>query len=439
MSKFPLYKIGEVCAVGDGAHAKVDRVSSGVMYLTSKNIGVGFLKLDNVDYISNADYERLFSSKSSAVRRPQSGDVLIGIIGTFGNAYRYKPNDYFGISSSIGLMRPNSELLDSDYLYYVVTSDYFRATHAAYNAGSVQGYTNIPTIKQLSIPLPPLEEQRAIANILGSLDDKIEANRRMNETLEATARAIFKSWFVDFDPVHYKARGETPPGVDAETAALFPDSFGDSELGPIPSGWRVIPIGDAVKAVGGSTPSTSETRYWDDGTINWATPKDLSKLSSPVLLDTERRITEEGLKQISSGLLPQGTVLLSSRAPVGYLTVAEIPVAINQGFIAMICDNMLPALYVLYWTENNLDVIKSRASGTTFQEISKANFRPIPALVPDKEILQVYIELVEPIYRTIVCNLEETRTLTETRDALLPKLVSGEVHINVDGDLSSGL
>jgi type I restriction enzyme S subunit len=142
----------------------------------------------------------------------------------------------------------------------------------------------------------------------------------MNQTLESIARALFKSWFIDFDPVRAKMDGRQPTGMDVETAALFPDEFEDSVLGKIPKGWRVKSIGDVVKTVGGATPSTSEPTYWEEGAIHWSTPKDLAALSSPILLDTERRITEKGLQKISSGLLPKGTVLLSSRAPIGYLT-----------------------------------------------------------------------------------------------------------------------
>lgn len=316
-----------------------------------------------------------------------------------------------------------------DVFYVEYAFRYMKRSIQYQASGSVQDNINLQTLETLEFPLPPLAEQRAIAHILGSLDDKIELNRRMNATLEATARALFQSWFVDFDPVHAKARGEQPAGMDAATAALFPDSFEESELGLIPAGWRVEPIGQALTAVGGSTPSTKEPAYWEDGEISWATPKDLSGLSSPVLLDTERRITQLGLRQISSGLLPKGTVLLSSRAPVGYLAITEIPVAINQGFIGMLCDDRFPSLYALFWAEHNLDVIKNRASGTTFQEISKSNFRPILALVPPEEILRVFLAMAEPLYQQVVRNLEESRTLAETRDALLPKLVSGEVRV----------
>jgi len=428
-SLFPMYTIGDVCKVGDGAHAKVPRSDSGVMYLTSKNIGFGKLDLGTVDFISKEDFEKLFSKSSKAVRRPQTDDILMGIIGTFGNAYQYKNTDQFGISSSVAILRSNASMLDSLFLYYVVSSKFFKAIHQAYKGGSAQGYTNIPTIKRLPIPLPPLAEQQTIAHILGSLDDKIELNRRMNETLESIARTLFKSWFVDFDPVRAKMEGRQPYGMDAETAALFPDGFEDSMLGEIPRGWKVTTIGEVTHIVGGSTPSTKEAAYWDNGTIHWATPKDLSSLANAVLIETERCITETGLQQISSRLLPKGTVLLSSRAPIGYLAIAEIPVAINQGFIALICDKELSNHYILQWLRLNMDIIKGRANGTTFQEISKANFRPIPLVVPCNPILKFFDQQVSNIHEQIVNNLQQNQTLATLRDILLPKLLSGEIRV----------
>ncbi|MBM3890771.1 MAG: restriction endonuclease subunit S, partial [Verrucomicrobia bacterium] len=244
-----------------------------------------------------------------------------------------------------------------------------------------------------------LPEQRAIASVLGALDDKIELNRRMNETLEALAQGLFKAWFVD-------------PTQDG-----------------LPKGWRESTIGEEVRVVGGSTPSTSEPEFWEGGTHHWATPKDLAPLASPVLLDTERKITDAGVQQISSGLLPVATVLLSSRAPIGYLAISEVPVAVNQGFIAMVCDKKLPNYYVRLWAKENMEAIKANANGTTFLEISKKNFRPLPVVVPPEPLLKDFKRQVEPLHRQMVLNLKESRTLAGLRDALLPKLLSGELRL----------
>jgi type I restriction enzyme S subunit len=316
--------------------------------------------------------------------------------------------------------------IDKEFCFYFL--EYERPKLLLQGNGSV--FTNLKTdiLKRHVVPVPPLVEQRAIAHILGTLDDKIELNRQMNETLEAMARAFFKSWFVDFDPVRAKAEGRDT-GLPYEIAELFPDSFEDSELGEIPRGWEVDEIGNAVRCVGGSTPRTNNPIYWENGRNPFVTPKDMSSLCSPVVCETSRYITDEGVNSISSGQLPSGTVLLSSRAPIGYLAIADVPVSVNQGIIAMICDRVLSNYFVLNWTEVNMDTIKGNASGTTFAEISKKNFRPIKVVVPTQEILAQFNFQVGPLYEMVIENEKEIKNLTTVRDTLLPKLISGELRI----------
>lgn len=309
-----------------------------------------------------------------------------------------------------------------------------RAELKSLATGAAQQNLNGVLIKNLRLPFPPIEEQRAIAHILGTLDDKIENLRKQNETLEAMARALFKAWFVDFEPVRAKIegrwrRGESLPGLPAHLYDLFPDRLVESELGEIPEGWRLSTIGAEVSVCGGSTPSTNEPKFWEGGHHCWATPKDLSALQFPVLLDTDRKITDAGLTKISSGLLPVGTVLLSSRAPIGYLAITEVPTAINQGFIAMKCDGVLPNVFVLAWCRKKMDVIIGNANGSTFQEISKTNFRPIPVVVPKESVLHSYRNQADSLYQQMVSNERESRTLAALRDTLLPKLISGELRV----------
>ncbi len=227
--------------------------------------------------------------------------------------------------------------------------------------------------------------------LLEALEEKIDLNLRINGTLTAIRRT------------HFRGLAAQP----SESAK---------------------PIDDLASVRGGSTPSTKVGEYWD-GTIAWATPRDLSRLSTPVLLDTERHITEAGVHQISSGVLPPGTVLLSSRAPIGYLAISEVPVAVNQGFIAMVPDKGVSSWFLLSWAESAIDEIKGRANGTTFQEINKANFRPIKVRLPSRTALAKFDGIVKPLYARIVSNERENHTLTRLRDALLPKLVSGELRI----------
>jgi type I restriction enzyme S subunit len=348
--------------------------------------------------------------------------VIIGRKGAYrGVHYSDKP---FWVIDTAFYLEPKVDI-DLKWAYYNLLTQNINGM----DSGSAIPSTSRQDFYFLSVKLPPLSEQKAIAHILGTLDDKIELNKQMNETLEAIARAIFKSWFVNFDPVRAKMEGKQPPGMDAATADLFPDEFEESCLGLIPKGWRVSTIGESVTIVGGSTPSTKNPDYWEGGTINWTTPKDLSSLSSPVLLNTQKKITELGLTQISSGLLPKGTVLLSSRAPIGYLAIAEIPVAINQGYIGMICDKSLRNHYVLHWTRENIETIIGRANGTTFLEISKSNFRPIELVMPNIKVLDIFIEQVEGLYQMIVHNLQQSHTLATLRDTLLPKLISGKIRV----------
>ncbi len=317
--------------------------------------------------------------------------------------------------------------VDPYFLKYIL----FAETEALWRFASGTTHQTIyyPEAKAFHVCLPPPAEQRAIASILKALDDKIELNRRMNATLEALARALFQSWFVDFDPVRAKADGRKPAGMSADVAALFPDGFQDSELGRIPKGWKVEPVGDFVDCVGGGTPSTAEPMYWEGGTHHWTTPKDFSSLQAPVLLDTDRKITDAGIAKISSGLLPPGTLLLSSRAPVGYLAIAVMPVAINQGFIAMKCNERASNFFMLNWCQSNMAEIESRATGTTFAEISKQNFRPIPVVLPTMELMAAFTARVSLHFAHITTNLHQSRTLAALRDALLPKLLSGEIRV----------
>ncbi|MFH1892666.1 MAG: restriction endonuclease subunit S [Candidatus Zixiibacteriota bacterium] len=348
--------------------------------------------------------------------------VIVGRKGAY-RGIHYSPEPFYVIDTAFYL-EPKQEI-DLRWAYYCLLTYDINGM----DSGSAIPSTSRESFHRLPVRVPPLIEQQAIACILGAFDDKIELNRRMNRTLEATARAIFRSWFADFGPVHAKAAGQQPPGLKPEIAALFSDAFEDSELGEIPAGWQVRPIGDVVQVLGGGTPSTKESDYWEDGIRPFCTPKDMSSLTDPVLLGTERHLTDEGLAKVSSGQLPVGTVLLSSRAPIGYLAIAETPVSINQGIIAMVCDDELPNLYVLHWTNANMERIIANANGSTFLEISKRNFRPITAVIPKQDILHRFTQIVEPLHQRVVSSLRQILHLADLRDTLLPKLVSGELRV----------
>lgn len=361
--------------------------------------------------------KRLFKGGGS---RFKNGDTLFARItpclehGKIAYINKLEPNQVGHGSTEFIVMSGKEGITDNLFVYYLSRWDEVR-NFAIKNMDGTSGRQRVPhdIFKQIRFKIPPLPEQQKIASILGALDDKIELNHEMNKTLEQMAQAIFKSWFVDFEPFQ-----------DGEFEY-------NEELGKeIPKGWGVKPVGGSCKVVGGGTPSTKVAKYWDGGTIHWATPKDLSMISSPVLLDTSRKITEEGLEKISSRLLPIDTVLLSSRAPIGYIAIAKVPVAINQGFIAMIPTDKLSGLFLFYWTKENIERIKARSGGTTFGEINKRNFRPMLVVIPPKEIINQFDNTVCPLFDKITNNEQESKNLAQLRDTLLPKLLSGEIRVN---------
>ncbi|MGA7201663.1 MAG: restriction endonuclease subunit S [Candidatus Cybelea sp.] len=323
--------------------------------------------------------------------------------------------------------------LAQEYLPYLLFAAKARLLSLVDLAGHGTGRLNTDELRNLRILLPPESEQRAIARVLRALDDKIELLQRTNATLEEIARAIFKSWFVDFDPIRGNAehRNVWSLSISEPFSRLF-HYHGARE---IPIGWDVKTIEHLAVICGGGTPSTGNPAFWDAGTHFWATPKDLSALQVPILRETERRITDLGLAQVSSGLLPVGTVLLSSRAPIGYLAITDAPVAINQGFIAMKPRPGVPSAFLLLWAEWAQTEILSRANGSTFQEISKSNFRGIEVVSPPNKILQLFDEIVRPMFQRIALNERQSTELATIRDALLPRLTSGDVRVSAAGCL----
>ena len=255
-------------------------------YIGLEHIGVGTLSL-----IGTGNAKDVTSIKSCF----RKGDILFGKLRPYFRKVIQERWD--GIcSTDIWVVRP-AEGVDAGYLYYTMASATFIDTASLGSEGTRMPRAKWEHVSRMPITLPPLPEKRAIASILHKLDDKIELNRRMNETLETMARAIFKDWFVDFGPTRAKAEGRAPY-LAPELWDLFPNALDDEDK---PVGWTLSEIGKEVQAVGGGTPSTKEPSYWQGGEHHWATPKDLSKLTSPVLLGTDRKITDNGLDKVSSG------------------------------------------------------------------------------------------------------------------------------------------
>lgn len=480
---WPEVRLEDITSVlGDGLHGTPKYDDDGDYYFINGN------NLSNGKIIFNEKTKRA-TEKEYLKHKKNLNDrtILVSINGTLGNIALYNGEKVF-LGKSACYFNVNEDV-DKQFVRYVVSGYLFQNYIHSLATGSTINNVSLKLMRDFTFRLPPLEIQKAISKVLEDLDNKIELNRQTNQTLEQIAQAIFKSWFVDFEPTRAKIAAKerwlainditetSSPTCYAEeletsnstakkltleetmtqaamaaisgktvdeleqlgaeqleqlkaTAGLFPDALVESELGEIPEGWDRSEIGNEVTVVGGGTPSTKNEEFWDNGSINWTSPRDMSSLTDKILLETDRKITEAGLAKISSGLLPKDTVLMSSRAPVGYLAIAKIPVAINQGYIAIKCEELLTPEYVIQWAESVMDEIKQRASGTTFAEISKKNFKIIPVIVPEKGLLQEYSKVIKGLYEKITELLNETKSLTEIRDALLPKLLSGELEIS---------
>jgi type I restriction enzyme, S subunit len=441
-------------------------VSVGVMYPGDHDpTGIPLIKAGDLSgSIINSDLDFCITpEKHQEYCRTEleGGEILLVLVGDVGQCAVVPPAmKGWNAARAIAVIRLKDPS-DAHYVRICLMSRPLRHLMYVWSNTTVQATLNLKEVRQLPLPWPPKSIRDSIAEIFMAFDRKIELNRQMNQILEAMAQAIFQSWFVDFEPVKAKqkakAAGKSAAEIEmaaivalsgkseeaigelsaavrsalSETAGLFGDELVESELSLIPEGWEVSQIGKEVEIVGGGTPSTQNSEFWDNGHINWVTPKDLSNLSDKVLLSTSRKITEQGLAKISSGLLPPNTILMSSRAPVGYLVITQIETAINQGFIAMKCNKCLPSEYVLLWADSNMEKIKQMASGSTFAEINKATFRPFLICVPPSEILNLFAKKVRPIYQKIASNNLQSISLATIRDALLPRLLSGE--INVEG------
>ena len=404
------FKLGELFDVFSGLSKSREEFGFGYPFLTFKDVFYNYFVPDELESLANTtDKERgKCSIKKGDVFLTRTSETVDELGMSCVALKDYDNATFNGFTKRLRLKPDCGVGVDPVFFGYYLRSNAFRQQVNAVSSITTRASLNATQINALEIELPDYEEQLSIGRMLKPLDDKIELNRRMNATLEAMAQALFKEWFVD----------RQVPTSD----------LGFESLRVRNMEWEEKTIGDLAEIVGGSTPSTKVERYWN-GKHCWATPKDLSTLTVPVLLDTDRHLTDEGLDEVGSGLLPIGTVLMSSRAPIGYIAIAEVPTAVNQGFIALKAKEGVSNLFLWQWLNHSMEAIKSRANGSTFQEISKASFRPIAVTAPPAQVMAEFDRLVRPMYARLVSNERENRTLASLRDTLLPKLMRGEVRV----------
>jgi type I restriction enzyme S subunit len=405
-----LSEVASEVTVGFVGTMATEYIDHGIPFLRSLNVDRFKINSSDIRYISRDFHSRI--SKS----RLKPGDVVIVRTGKPGTCAVIPEELLESNCSDLVIVRCGSEIFNRFLCYYVNSA----ATNhiAAHLVGAVQQHFNVASAKTMEIPLPPIQEQKAIAHILGTLDDKIELNRKTNETLEAMAKALFKSWFVDFDPVRAKAKGR-PTGLPADISDLSPYSLEDSELGEIPTGWRVGCLSDCCEITMGQSPPGDT--YNEDGD---GLPFYQGKTDFGFRFPGRRIYCSSPTRQASIG-----ATLISVRAPVGSANIAREICSIGRG-IAALKSRQSADSFVYYLIGTLQNVFESyNSEGTVFGAINGKDLASIQVVSPSIEAITVFNSQCLSMDESIITNTLETDYLTAVRDTLLPKLISGEIRI----------
>ena len=380
------YKLGDICIINMGQSPKSE-------FYNSKGDGLPFLQGNRTFGFMYPDFDT-YTTQITKTAEPM--DVIMSVRAPVGelNIVLNKVCIGRGVCS---IKIKNGQ---QKFLYYFMK--HYISHLINQGNGTVFGSVNKNDISNLEVLLPPIETQEKIARVLSSLDDKIELNNKINQNLEQQAQAIFKSWFVDFEPFD----------------------------GKMPDDWKIGTISELGTVVGGSTPSKKNPEYYTNNGIAWITPKDLSRKNLKFISKGEIDITDKGFKNSSVTIMPKGTVLFSSRAPIGYISIAQNDVTTNQGFKSVIPFQTVGTPYVYLYLKNNITLIENMAAGSTFKEVSGSIMQNIPALIPSKKILKRFNTLCDKIFRKQEYLEVENEKLTQLRDTLLPKLMSGEINVD---------
>ena len=377
--------------------------------------------LENTKYVSDEVWETWFR------QHLLPGDILFSTVGSIGRVCLVPPEPPLCISQNILGFRINELIADGKFFFYYLKSDIFQQEIESRSIETVQKSIKFADLKDIPLFLPPLQEQKSIAHILGTLDDKIELNRKTNETLEAMAKALFKSWFVDFDPVRAKAEGR-PTGLPAEISDLFPDSFEDSELGEIPSGWKCSPLADrAIYLSRGISPA-----YCEEGGVLVLNQKCVR--DSRISFEKSRR-HDTTRKQIIGREVRRFDALVNSTGVgtlgrVAMMPICQEEVVVDSHITVVRGSNEQESFFISSTLLNRQTEIEALGEGSTGQtELSRVVLGSVPVIFPSPQLISAYFDFAFIIQDKIEKNDQASVALASARDALLPKLISGEIRI----------
>ena len=312
-------------------------------------------------------------------------------------------------NQQINTIVPNGKV-EAAFLYYSLRPRKQELLSLGATTGVRTPILNKSAFCDLKVSIPPLPVQRRIAGILSAYDELIENNQRRIRILETMARALYREWFVEFRfPGHEKIPRVASP------------------LGDIPQSWEVMIVADSFEISGGGTPSRKESSYWDEGTVQWFAPSDLTAAGTMFMDDSPEHITTRGLAESSARLFPAFSVMMTSRATIGSIAINTHEACTNQGFITCLPNERVPLHFLLQWLTDTVPKFKLLASGATFKEISRGVFKTIEFLHPSPALVRRFESHVEPMAKQILVLQRQATNLRRTRDLLLPRLLSGQV------------
>ena len=409
-------------------------IAVGVMYPGDHDpTGVPLIKAGDLNgsIINPQPDFRITKEKHHEYRRTalEGGELVMTLVGNVGQCAVVPPRMAgWNAARAVAVMRL-ADPSETHFVQQCLLSRPLQHLMDVWCNTTVQATLNLREIRQLPLPWPPKQRRDAIAAFGKALDDKIDLNRRTNATLEAMARALFQSWFVDFDPVRAKLAARPPTGLDQATAALFPDSFQDSSLGHIPKGWEVGSILRQADLLSGGTPKTDEPAYWN-GDVPWASANDVSQCGEAFLVSTKRTITKQGVEESSTKIIPElATVVVARGATTGRLTMFGHAMAMNQTCYGL--RSKVGAPFALYCHARHfIERLVQGGHGSIFDTITTSTFEATDVLLAPKEVLLAFDKQVVPLFQQVRANIHQSRTLATLRDTLLPKLLRGELRIS---------
>jgi type I restriction enzyme S subunit len=414
----------EICdEIYDGPHATPEKIDRGPVFLSISSLVSGRIDLSQSAHLSEQDFVKWTRRVT-----PQKDDLVFSYETRLGEAALIPEGLRCCLGRRMALIRAYEDLVYPKYLLYFFLSPLLQnQIRQATICGSTVERLALADIAKFRIPLPPLAEQKAIAAVLGALDDKIELNRRMNATLESMARALFQSWFVDFDPVRAKLDGRKPEGLDEATASLFPEQFQESAVGNIPSAWSFGPITECCTRIhSGGTPRRDEPEYWRDGTVPWLTS---GEVRQPMITSTESYISELGLNESAAKWIPaNSTVVALYGATAGQVSFLGTSTTTNQAICSLVPKSGFE-FFNYFAMRGATAEMESKAAGSAQQNISKGVIEETVAILPPPLILNQFNSIVAPLFANWIANTQQSRTLATLRDTLLPKLLSGELSV----------